>query len=56
MRTGEAGEETGDADNNSEKLTLIYWRISILIRFAVQVAVFIIQIHKLKDEGFLEKN
>ena len=23
MRTGEAGEVTGDADNNSEKLTLI---------------------------------
>ena len=30
VRTGEAGEVAGDADNNSEKLTLIYWRISIL--------------------------
>ena len=60
MRTGEAGEVTGDADNNSEKLTLIYWRISILIlwkyRFAVQIAVFIIQIHKLqKMKIFLKK-
>ena len=32
MRTGEAGEVTGDADNNSEKLTLIYWRISIRMK------------------------
>ena len=27
MRTGEAGEVTGDADNNSEKLTLIDFNI-----------------------------
>ena len=36
-RTGEAGEVMGDADNNSEKLTLIYWRRSILIILKILV-------------------